>query len=374
MRLHEFIVRELDTIVAQWEAFAATQTPAASHMSRLELRDHAKPILLAIARDLQTPQTRDEQSEKSMGRAPVSENAPETAAQTHALLRARSGFDIRQLAAEYRALRASVLRLWLDAEAPDPSALGDMVRFNEAIDQALAESIAHFSAQIEQARDLLLGMLGHDMRSPLQAIQMTAAHLAAINAGVQVSHAASVLIRSGARMQSLLDDLVDFNRTRLGLGIRVFPADADLAALFAEEIEQLRAAHPHSNVELQSPPVVRGVWDGRRLQQLLSNLAVNAIRYGESEAPVRVILHDTPDEVRFEVRNRGSALDPAVLARLFEPLQRGADDAGSGRDHLGLGLYISREIARAHGGDVLARCDGDETVFEVVLPRCSTAH
>jgi len=371
MRLHEFIVRELDAIVAQWEAFAATQMPAASHMSQLELRDHAKPILLAIARDLQTPQTRDEQSEKSMGRAPVSENAPETAAETHAVLRAHSGFDIRQLAAEYRALRASVLRLWLDATPPDSSTLADMIRFNEAIDQALAESIAHFSAQVEQARDLLLGMLGHDMRSPLQAIQMTAAHLAAINAGEQVSHAAGVLIRSGARMQALLDDLVDFNRTRLGLGIRVFPVEVDLAALFAEEIEQLRAAHPHGCVELHCAPTVRGVWDGRRLQQLLSNLTVNAIRYGDEGAPVQVILHDATDGIRFEVRNRGAALAPAALARLFEPLQRGDDD-DAGREHLGLGLYISREIARAHGGDVHARSDRDETVFEVVLPRCST--
>src|SRR4030095_3566348 len=165
---------------------------------------HAQQILEAVARDLSTPQTRQAQAEKSKGRAHKLMGAPETAAETHATRRARSGFDIKQLAAEYRALRASVLRQWMDACPLDALGLEDMVRFNEAIDQAIAESIAFFSAQVDQARNLLLGMLGHDMRSPLNAIQVTATYLAALNAGAEVSAAASRLIRSGASMQALL--------------------------------------------------------------------------------------------------------------------------------------------------------------------------
>src|SRR6185437_4801684 len=126
----------------------------------LGLRDHAQQILQAVVKDLQTSQTRQAQREKSMGRAPVLIDATETAAQTHALLRARAGFDINQLAAEYRALRASVLRLWMDDCAPHAPHPDDVMRFNEAIDQALAESVGYFSAQVDQARDLLLGMLG----------------------------------------------------------------------------------------------------------------------------------------------------------------------------------------------------------------------
>jgi signal transduction histidine kinase len=152
---------------------------------------------------------------------PVLVDATETAAQTHALLRARAGFNIIQLAAEYRALRASMLRLWMDDCAPETPDLDDVIRFNEAIDQALAESVGFFSSQVEQNRNLLPGMLGHDMRSPLQAIQVTASYLEALNAGERVSEAAARLIRSGARMQASLDDLTDFNRTRLGLGINV---------------------------------------------------------------------------------------------------------------------------------------------------------
>jgi hypothetical protein len=114
----------------------------------------------------------------------------------HGFLRARAGFTVNQLAAEYRALRASVLRLWMDDCVPEAPEFDDIIRFNEAIDQALAESITSFNGQIEQNRNLLLGMLGHDMRSPLQAIQVTSSYLAALNAGAQVSKAAGRLIRS----------------------------------------------------------------------------------------------------------------------------------------------------------------------------------
>ncbi|WP_143266752.1 sensor histidine kinase, partial [Paraburkholderia caledonica] len=194
------------------------------------------------------------------------------------LLRARGGFDINQLTAEYRALRASVLRLWMDACQPDTPHVDDIIRFNEAIDQAIAESVGFFSAQVEQARNLLLGMLGHDMRSPLQTIQMTASYLAALNAGDKVSGAASRLIRSGARMQALLDDMLDFNRTRLGLGINIVSAEIDLAKQLADELDLVRAVHPDHQVDLNVVGDCEGVWDGRRLQQLLGNLVLNAIK------------------------------------------------------------------------------------------------
>lgn len=197
MRLAAFITDNMKTILSNWEAFAATQLPAAESMTPLALRDHAKQILEAIVKDLSTPQTRKAQADKSMGQAPRQLDAPETAAETHAVLRARSDFDINQLAAEYRALRASVLRLWLDACKPQQPDLEDLMRFNEAIDQALAESINFFSMQVDQARNLLLGMVGHDLRNPLQAIQLTSNYLSALNAGEDVSRAAARLINSG---------------------------------------------------------------------------------------------------------------------------------------------------------------------------------
>uniref|UniRef100_E1TCX4 histidine kinase n=1 Tax=Burkholderia sp. (strain CCGE1003) TaxID=640512 RepID=E1TCX4_BURSG len=370
MRLADFILRDMESILVQWEAFAATLLPAAAHLESLALRDHAQQILNAVVKDLRTSQTRHAQREKSLGHAPMID-ASETAAQTHALLRARAGFNINQLAAEYRALRASVLRLWMDDCEPHAPDLGDVIRFNEAIDQALAESINFFSAQVDQNRNLLLGMLGHDMRSPLQAIQMTASYLAALNAGEVVSDAANRLIRSGGRMHALLDDLCDFNRTRLGLGINVVPEKVDLAEVLADELDELRTAHPGCRLELSVTGNLEGVWDSRRLQQLVQNLVLNALKYGAPDMPIRVQVSGDAERIRIDVRNRGPAIEPETLAGIFEPLTRGAGarQSSGSEGSLGLGLYIAREIAKAHHGEIEAISNDTETVFSVSLPR-----
>ncbi|SAL65041.1 sensor histidine kinase [Caballeronia humi] len=369
MRLADFILQDMGRILMEWEAFAATLLPAAENMDSLALRDHAQQILQAVAKDLSTPQTTDAQREKSMGRAPKSIDAPETAAQTHALLRARGGFNINQMVAEYRALRASVLRLWVDEcqrVVTDPV---DIIRFNEAIDQAVAESVSFFDAQVEQARNLLLGMLGHDMRGPLQTIQATSTYLAALNAGEKVSGAAARLIRSGARMNALLDDLCDFNRTRLGLGINIAPGDVDLATVFGDVVDQLSAANPDRLIELELRGNLLGVWDGLRLQQLLTNLVINAIRYGALDQPVRVVVTGHDAEVRLEVTNSGPAIDEQTLERIFDPLSRGPEQEKKNASGLGLGLFIASEIAKAHHGAIEGRSDQIATVFAVHLPR-----
>jgi signal transduction histidine kinase len=369
MRLADFIVRDMEPILAEWEAFAETLVRAKG-MSSLALRDHAEQILLAVAKDIGTAQTDEAQAQKSKGNAPLLFNAPETAAQTHATLRARHGFDIDALASEYRALRASVLRLWA-ADCGDATLhVDDVIRFNEAIDQALAESIGFFSAEVEQARNLLLGMLGHDMRSPLQTIQLTASYLTALNAGAEVTDASRRLVSSGARMKSLLDDLVDFNRTTLGLGISVEPSPVNLAALFAEEVELQRGAHPAQRFDLAVEGVSDGLWDGMRLQQLLGNLLRNAAKYGARDTPIGVNLQGGEGEVRFEVVNLGPPIEPGSLDSLFNPLQRGSHRADRDASaSLGLGLYIAREIAKAHGGEISATSDPGGTVFSVRLPR-----
>ena len=216
-------------------------------------------------------------------------------------MRARSGYDIKQLASEYRALRASVLSMWMEACLPAAPPSDDVIRFNEAIDQALAESIGHFSQQVDQARNLLLGMLSHDMRSPLQTVQMTAQYLGQLNAGSDVSTAAARLIRSGADLQALLDDLVDFNRTNLGLGIRIVPSPVDLGAICGQELEQLRVANPDTRLELNVGGDCQGSWDGRRVKQLLGNLVINAIHHGVPDAPVRVAVVGEKTGVRIDV-------------------------------------------------------------------------
>jgi signal transduction histidine kinase len=373
MRLADFIQRDLEAILIQWEAFAATLLPAAADMDSQALRDHAEQILRAVCKDLETPQNDEQREHKSKGLAAGPIDARNTAAETHALLRARGGFDVNQMTSEYRALRASVLHLWARACDPSDIFVPDMLRFNEAIDQAVAESVAFFNAQIEKERNLLLGMLGHDMRGPLQVIQLTARYLSKSDAATDVATAAARLLKSSASLKVLLDDLLDFNRTKLGLGITISPVPVDLAEAFAAEMEQLRVAHSGRSLGIEVNGDVSGVWDINRLNQLLGNLVVNAIKYGAFSSPVRIVLEGLPAEVRFAVHNHGPKIEQSMLAQIFEPLKRGSDNqfVSGSEGSFGLGLYIAREIATAHHGDISAKSDENETVFTVRLPRLS---
>ncbi len=154
MRLPEFIAQRRDHILEEWVAFARTRGPSAARMNLAALRDHASEMLDAIIADLNNPQTKLEESDKALGKrdaGPTGLAGLPTAAQSHGSGRARSGFDLEQMISEYRALRASVLRLWLQ----EPPGLHsehteDLMRFNEAIDQALAESTASYARVAEQ--------------------------------------------------------------------------------------------------------------------------------------------------------------------------------------------------------------------------------
>jgi hypothetical protein len=168
MRLATFIEQNEEPILAAAEAFSTTLLPAAGHLDSVGLRDHLPMILEAIRKDLNTTQSTAEGLRKSLGKAPLLPDAPETGAQTHAMLRAKAGFDIRQMVSEYRALRASVLRLFLaDGRILTEEVNIDLLRFNEAIDQAVAESVSHFSLESERWREVFLAVLGHDLRGPL---------------------------------------------------------------------------------------------------------------------------------------------------------------------------------------------------------------
>jgi len=145
----------------------------------------------------------------------------------------------------------------------------------------------------------------------------------------------------------------------------------DLAEAFSAELEQLRVANPGRSIGLQANGQVSGVWDVNRLNQLLGNLVVNALKYGAFSSPVRVVLNGLPGEVTFSVHNHGARIEQSMLAQIFEPLKRGLDGrfVSGGDGSLGLGLYIAREIAVAHGGAIAATSDENETVFTVRLPR-----
>ncbi|WP_196778753.1 sensor histidine kinase [Cognatilysobacter tabacisoli] len=364
--LADFIEHHSESIIEQAIEFART-VEVGTPMDQIALRDHLPEIIAAIVADLRTPQSRAEEIEKSEGRAAPNGRA-RSAAAVHALHRAHSGYSISDLVAEYRALRASVLRLW--ADAPDPASLRDLTRFNEAIDEAIAESVTHYADEVARWRDIFLGVLGHDLRSPLGAVVMTAQLIAQMAADTPVAVEADRLVRISGRMLALLDRLLVYNRAQMGLDFEVDAADVDLAQACREEVELLQAALPGRGIAFASPATVRGRFDAGRVREALANLVVNAHKYGTRSGEIRVDLRDDGGHAALCVSNDGEPIPRETLDLMFEPLRRGGvADADSEHASLGLGLFIVSQIAQAHGGTIRAESDGGVTTFCLQLPR-----
>jgi signal transduction histidine kinase len=374
MRLASFITENLEEILMEWESFAASLLVGGQTMTSLALRDHASQILLAIAEDIETSQTDLEQAYKSKGYVQIAE-ATRTAAMTHGALRHLAGFDLRQLAAEFRALRASVLRLWLKRDAASETTLYETTRFNEAIDQALAESISNYSNEVAHSRDTFLAILGHDLRNPLSAIANSGLYLTApglLPAGAPLE-AARRVTRGAARMSTMIKDLLDYTRVRLGRSIPIAPEASNMEQICRMAYDEIRAVHPERGFRLELSGDLNGRFDAERLQQVLANLLNNAVRHGERSEPITLSAHGDTAKVTLRVKNRGRPIPADQLQVIFNPLVQIpsalTDEDADSSTSLGLGLYIAREIVAMHGGTIEAESSGDSTVFCAQLPK-----
>lgn len=176
-------------------------------------------------------------------------------------------------------------------------------------------------------------------------------------------------------MQTLLDDLFDYSRTTLHVGITIRPTSADLGKICAQVIDEVRTSHPAQKVALEIAGDVSGVWDPKRLHQVLSNLVLNAVAHSSSREPVQVRVDGSDQEVTLSVFNGGDQISPKTLQTLFDPLRSGSVD-GDGRPtgaHMGLGLFIAKEITKSHGGEIDVTSNERGTAFRVRLPRKSIA-
>lgn len=369
MHLADFIDRNTDAILEDAILFAKKQAPAGVTLSRKDLQDHLPQILKAIVADLRTPQSVKEQRKKSQGRAPQSTD-PESAATYHGRTRAIAGFGVNQMVAEYRALRASVLRHWAADRALVTASVDSLVRFNEAIDQAVAESLAEFSDEVESWREIFLGALGHDLRGPLAAVVLSADILEPELKGTPHARHLERILAGGVRMSKLLDDLLEYSRSKLGDGMVIRATECDLAQALRDEMDLLRAALPGASINFTAGGDTSGLFDESRLREATHNLVTNAAKYGADGTAVSVVLLGHLDQVVIEVRNMGTEVTPAALERIFDPLARGTNTASRGEHaSLGLGLFLVREIARAHGGTVEATSADGMTTFSLSLPR-----
>lgn len=373
MRLHEFIPANMEKILQQWEDFARDIWPGDLPNVRI-LRDHAEEMLDALVVDMQSEQTEVQRREKSTGHGDgsLSSKSVDRSSTRHAEARVESGFDLRALVSEYRALRASILYLWgKEAVLQSDDPIKDMTRFNEAVDQLLAESIVSYSERVDHSREIFLGIIGHDLRSPLSAVSMVASLLEEHGelSGLAQKMASQIAISVRA-MERMVRDLLDFTGTRLGARMTVNRQPMNAALLCEEVIEESRSIHPTRVFTLETSGDGHGDWDPARLRQLLSNLLGNAVQHGASTTPVGLVLDGTGNDVVISVRNHGTPIPRDALTLIFDPLRRNiSDDLCRPAGSIGLGLYIAREVAHMHGGAIQVSSTEEETVFMIRLPR-----
>lgn len=374
MRLARFIREEQERILEEFEDFARNHTSVGDTMDMRELRDHAAGMLSEIAKDIERPQSDAAQERKSKGRAPDNGTGVDSAAEKHGSDRAESGFSLEEMFSEYRALRASVLRLWTDGHgALDERDVHDLIRFNEAIDMSLAESITTFSTGLDHSKEMFLAVLGHDLRTPLNAV-VTASSFLTTNGGLTGRNLtlAGRIYSSATRMNGLVGDLLDFTRARLGRGIPITPTEIDLAEIGRDAVDECQATFPTGEVRFEVIGNVHGEWDPSRVNQALCNLIDNAAQHGAASTPIVVTARGAVDEVVVSVHNLGRVIAPEDQEAIFDPFKRiGAEESElTPQGSMGLGLYITKQVALAHGGSIeLSSTVEDGTTFELHLPR-----
>ena len=244
----------------------------------------------------------------------------------------------------------------------------ELIAFHIDAHERLASSDAALSDEKRTAelREQFIAVLGHDLRNPLASMK-AGATLLRHQALDERGHSIIAMMQASAgRMAGLIDTVLDFARGRLGAGLTLERTVASLTPVLEQVADELRAAHPKRVIKTDFALDQDVDCDAGRISQLLSNLLGNALTHGAADQPVRVGAMVQGGELVVSVANGGVPIAPAALPKLFLPFERGSLSANL--QGLGLGLYISSEIARAHGGRLTVASGSRATVFTFRMP------
>src|SRR5262245_58068193 len=226
---------------------------------------------------------------------------------------------------EFPALRLSVTRLWLRSlTSVTARDLDDLIRFDEALDLALTQSISEFMDQLNRSRENFLGILGHDLRDPLSTIVMAAKLM--LEEGFDQStmrDLASRIVRTGERMHQLIVDLLDFARARVGGQMPIELRETDLGRTVRNVADEFASSHPDRPVHIKVSRDLEGKGDEKRMSQAIGNLLANAVHHGAEDKPIDVSASADDREVAIAVHNEGPPIPDERRSRLFEPLNTG---------------------------------------------------
>jgi signal transduction histidine kinase len=365
MELASFITSHREAILAEWEKEARDRVTGHG-ISVAQLRDHLGELLDTVAKELLTPEVPTDRDVDGSSRESV-----EAVAEKHGARRAQQGMTIDEVLSEFPMLRSCVERLWIQSQPETtPAGFESIRRFDEAIDRALKESAGEFMDQLDQSRSTLIGILSHDLRDPLGTI-ITGGKLV-LEEKLDATKTRDIvgrMVATGERLHHLVLDLLDATRTRFGGEMPIERREADLGETVRNIADEFTTAHPDRAVKLTVAGDPRGQWDDKRLGQAVGNLVGNALRYGKAETPIDIA---AGDEVRIAVHNEGPVIPKERLASLFEPFRRMSPEQTARRDreHVGLGLYIAKEIVAAHSGRIEVESSPERgTTFTIRLPR-----
>jgi len=222
----------------------------------------------------------------------------------------------------------------------------------------------------EQSRGQVLGVVGHDLRSPLMAITASAELLQAGSLDERAARSVGRILRASGRIDGIIRALIDYTMVQGGPEIALHPRRMDLTSLVRSVAEECEVSHSGREVQVSAPEPVSGEWDGDRVGQAVANLVNNALQYSPEGTPVEVACWGEAEEAVVEVTNAGAPIPAELVPHLFEPFRRGDDERSQRRRGLGLGLYIAVQITAAHGGTIRVRSDEARgTTFTVRLPR-----
>ncbi len=383
----------------EWENFAREIWSDNAGVTVEELRDDAEAILQGVVADMASSQTEPERKRKSQGDSEASDepSGMDRASERHGSGRVESGFDMAAVMAEYRALRASIIRLWRDSKPKlHEGDLEDLTRLNEAIDQSLTHAVDAFVAEqrereadagrqrdlrteaeaANRAKELFLATLSHELRTPLNAIIGWMSILRGKDCDEKdLAEGLEVIDRSSRAQARLIDDVLDISRIHSGK-LQIRRGRCDLAEVILDGVEAVRPAAEARGIAIDvrlDADAAEAHCDHARIRQVIWNLVSNAVKFTPVGGKVQVTLTCVDSSRHIQVSDTGQGIDPQVLPHIFDRFRQADSSTRRKFPGLGLGLSIVKYLVEAHGGTVEAASPGPGkgATFTVVLPNQS---
>jgi signal transduction histidine kinase len=370
--LATFLSEHKDLLIQRWSR-RVQRDPAIREGDQLagrEIRDHVPRLIERLCASLHRGVTHGELRGRRIGRCSY--------AKDYAHLRIEKRRSLVEVLRELSHFRMLLVESCSQEGIPLQGEEAKLIHavLDESMSTVAVEMVDAAEGELRRAvefRDRFMGVLGHDLRTPLSCVAFTAESLLQRPDTPKSYQKALHRIGSSAeRMSRMINDLLDLTRVHGSGGIPITPQPIDLHSICRQMVDELEVSHPDRTILFDAQGDGRGVWDSDRLAQVVSNLVKNALDYSSPDTPIQVTVAEQGSFVVLEVTNLGTPIPREDMAVIFDPFRRGSRGPEHGRrpPGLGLGLFITQQIVKAHGGDITVRSSLDHgTTFTVQLPR-----